>query len=128
NVSLLHTLGGLRPHLEWVPLFFLGYAVMRTTRRLRIFLSLLLVVTTINGAVALVQYELTPEQLSTWGPGYAELLHGTGSLSERVSYRTDDKRRVRPFGLGSDTGFSGSLAIIAAPAAMALIALGRRRS
>jgi hypothetical protein len=128
NHSLLHALGGLRPHLEFVPLFFLGYAVMRSAKRLRVFLILLLAVTAINGAVALYQYQLTPAQLASWGPGYSRLINGFGAIAARVSYNPNQAQatHVRPFGLGSDTGFSGNLAALAAPAAIALLVLRRR--
>src|SRR5438270_4410121 len=34
DVSITHAIAGLRPHLEFVPLFFLAYYVLRTERRL----------------------------------------------------------------------------------------------
>jgi len=40
---------------------------------------------------------------------------------------TSGSRQLRPFGLGSDVGFGGNLAVLAAPAAWAFIALTRRR-
>ena len=35
--GILHTLGALRPHLEFVPLFFVGYFMLQTRARLRTF-------------------------------------------------------------------------------------------
>jgi glycosyltransferase involved in cell wall biosynthesis len=134
NGSFAHSLAALRPHLEWVPLFFLGYAVMRTARRLRVFLVLLLVVATANGIVNFVQLNLSVDQFAAWGPGYYERLHGTDSLSGR-SYLagTDPKTgapitRNRPFGLGSDLGFGGALGMLALPGGLALTVLARRRT
>src|SRR5437764_8570781 len=83
NGSFAHSLAALRPHLEWVPLFFLGYVVMRTALRLRVFFVLLLVLATINGVANFVQLNLSVDQFAAWGPGYYERLHGTDGLSGR---------------------------------------------
>jgi hypothetical protein len=101
---------------------------MRTKARLRGFFLLLLVVTAINAVVAYVQYQAGPEAVAAWGPGYAEKINGTGEIAGRTFYdaRTGSEH-LRPFGLGSDTGFGGNLALLAAPAAWAFIALTRRR-
>ncbi|MEA2283047.1 MAG: hypothetical protein QOK21_3654 [Solirubrobacteraceae bacterium] len=127
NGTLMHSVQALRQQIEWVPLFFLGFAVMRTKGRLRGFFVLLLVVTTINGIVALVQYRAGPDAVAAWGPGYADKIYGTVDLAGRTFYQGDNKH-LRPFGLGSDTGFGGNLAVLAAPAAWAFIALTRRRA
>ena len=74
--SFTHSLAALRPHFEWVPLFFLGYAVMRSARRLRVFFVLLLAVATVNGIVNFVQLNLSVDQFAAWGPGYSERLAG----------------------------------------------------
>src|SRR5262249_32601767 len=70
-----HSLAGARPHLEFVPLFFLTYAFVRTTRALRVFVVLLLVIATANGVANVVQFHMTPQQLAAWGPGYAERIN-----------------------------------------------------
>lgn len=128
NRAYLHAVAGLKPHLEFVPLFFLGYATMRTPGRLRIFLLVLLIGTAINALVANYQYQLTPAEFATWGPGYERLIVGTGAVAGRVALGAAGTGGVvRPFGLGSDVGFSGNLAAIAAPAALALLMLSRRR-
>jgi hypothetical protein len=128
NESIEHSLAALRPHIGWVPLFFLGYLVMRTRRRLRTFLILLLAITAVNGIVAVYQSGLTPEEFAAWGPGYDERIHGTGDVSGRVGFGGKDQEQfVRPFALGSDYGFGGAVGALAAPAGLALLALGRRR-
>lgn len=127
NIGFLHSLGGLRPHLEFVPLFFVAFVYLRTARRLRMLFLLLLAVTAINGVVALVQYRLTPEQLAGWGPGYRERIEGTGAVAGRTAFNErTGTANIRPFGLGSDLGFGGSLAVIAAPAGLALLMIRRR--
>jgi hypothetical protein len=127
NPSIPHGLGSARPHLEWVPLFFLGYMTMRSARRLRAFLLLLVLVAAVNGVVSVVQYQLTPEQFAAWGPGYSERIAGTGDVAARGFEDAAGEARTRPFGLGSDFGFGGSVGLLAAPAALALLALARRQ-
>ena len=67
--GLTHSLGALRPHLEFVPLFFVGYALLQSRKRLRTFFVIMLVIATANGVVGVIQLNLTPAQLSSWGPG-----------------------------------------------------------
>jgi hypothetical protein len=126
----LHGVGAIRQHLEFVPLFFFGFAVMRTTGRLRAFLVFLVVVAALNGIVGLIQARLTPAQLATWGPGYADRVNGTTLISARVFYDAAGTSFVRPFALGSDLGFGGNVGLIAVPAGLALFISGggvRRR-
>jgi hypothetical protein len=125
NMSIANSLGGLRPHLEFVPLFFLGYAVLDTPRRLRALLILLVVCGVANGVAGLLQLNLTPAQFADWGPGYRNLVYGDGLLTTRL-YWVDDVAGpgdglVRPFGLGSDTGVGGLVGVCAVGAALALV-------
>jgi hypothetical protein len=124
--SLAHGLAALRPHVEFVPLFFFGYAVMRSRHRLRAFLVLLCVVAAANGVAGLVQFNQAPDQLAAWGPGYADRIAGVG-VSGRTFADKSDTNRVRPFALGSDAGFGGFTGALAVPAVLALLATGRRR-
>jgi hypothetical protein len=127
NASIIRAAGGIRPQLEFAPLFFLGYAVMRTERRLRVFLILLLVVAAINGVVGFIQFRLTPAQLAGWGPGYYDRILGvTFENAGRIFY-TSGGVHTRPFGLGSDVGFGGLMGMLAVPAMIALLGLPGRR-
>jgi hypothetical protein len=126
--TIAHMFAALRPHIEWVPLFFLGYAVLRTEKRLRIFLALLVVVAAANGIVSLVQFNLSPEQLSAWGPGYQVRIAGTGDVAARVFVTEGRQALVRPFGLGSDSGFGGSIGLLALAPGIALMTLARRHT
>ena len=116
--------GGMRQHLEFVPLLFFGYAIMRTERRLKAFLAILIVIVVANSIVAVMQYRLTPNAFAAWGPGYARAVLGTGAFEggARVFGDAGGGVYVRPFGLGSDTGASGLLGWMALGAALALIA------
>jgi hypothetical protein len=127
NPGWLHALAALRPHLEFVPLFFLGFETMRTAARLRVFFAVLAAVTCVNGIVALYQIRLSPDQLATWGPGYAELARGTGPTSPRAFIDASGVVHVRPPALGGDMGFSGALGALAAPGVLALGLWARRR-
>jgi glycosyltransferase involved in cell wall biosynthesis len=122
----LDALAATRPHLEFVPLFFLGYATMQSKRRLRTFLLLLVVLAAVNGVVGLIQFNLTPQQFATWGPGYEDRIVGGAGISGRYFADDQGNLRTRPFGLGADQGFSGTLCMLAVPAAIALMLLRRR--
>jgi hypothetical protein len=124
--SYSHSLAALRPHIEFVPLFFFGYALLRSPRRLEGFFILLVVVAVVNGIVALIQFNLSPDQFAAWGPGYRERLFGTADVSGRV-FANGTVDQVRPFGLGADVGFGGMCGLLAAPAAIALISGLHRR-
>lgn len=126
NGTWAHSFASLRQHLEFVPLLFVGYHLLREERHLRAFLALLLAVAAVNGAVGAVQSTMSPEQLASWGPGYSNLINGVGS-SPRTSEGSDGEKRVRPPGLGSDMGFAGILGATAIPAGLALLLMGRRR-
>src|SRR5262249_11595977 len=129
DFGIRHTVGALRPHLEFVPLFFIGYWVLRTRARLRAFFVLMLVIATANGIVGFVQLNLTPSQLAAGGPGYAQRINGTGLGVSQVSGRvffTGGKPRTRPFGLGSDAGVGEGWGMLALGGALALIALAAR--
>jgi hypothetical protein len=125
NESASRAVAGLRPHLEFVPLFFLAYWTVRDKRALRTFLVLLLSIGAVNGVVGYVQSTLTVEELAAWGPGYGDLVLGQDSFagSGRAFVDNEGNRRVRPPGLGSDANFAGQLGILALPAGIALLGL-----
>jgi hypothetical protein len=126
--SFSHALAGVRQHVEFVPLFFLGFAVMRTERRLMGLFALLLLVAAVNGVVGLIQSNLSPAALAAWGPGYAKEVYGLGLLTggARTFVTATGAVHVRPPALGSDFGFGGVVAAMALPGAMVLAAAGKR--
>lgn len=128
--TLVHSLAGARQHLEFVPLFFLTYAFVRTTRSLRMFVVLLAMIAAANGVVSFVQFNLKPTQIAAWGPGYAERVLGTGEFasSGRTFADSTGKSRTRPFGLGADAGAGGAVGALALGGILALASLvGRLR-
>lgn len=125
--GILKVVGGFRQQFEWVPFFFFAYLVMRSKDRFRKLFLLLGVIALVNGAVSAYQTQLTPEQLSSWGPGYAERINGTGSVSGRTFTDPEGEQKVRPPALGSDLGFGGYVGVIALPGLLALLAIGRAR-
>ncbi|HEY6887602.1 MAG TPA: hypothetical protein VI300_07480 [Solirubrobacter sp.] len=126
--TLVHSLGGVRQHLEFVPLFFLAFAFVRSKAALRGFVILLLVIGAANGVAGYIQFGLTQQQFAAWGPGYAERVLATGRFVDagRTFAATEDVNRVRPFGLGSDAGAGGVMGAFALGALLAMIARGRR--
>lgn len=124
--SLTGSVAGLRQDLEFMPLFFLGFAFMRRKAQIEKLLLILVVCASVGGVVGYYQSTLTPAQFASWGPGYSERVLGTGSFADaaRVSY-VDNVPHVRPFGLGSDIAAGGLIAALALPALIALM-LGLR--
>jgi hypothetical protein len=127
--TLFHSLAGIRPHLEFVPLFFLAYASLRTTKALRVFVILLAVIAAANGIVGLVQLNETPQQFAKWGPGYAQRVLGLGAFAGggRTFGAGGTATGTRPFGLGSDAGDGGLFGALALGGIVALAALNKRR-
>lgn len=121
-------LGGVRQHLEFVPLFFLGYAFMRRETQLRQLIVILVVCAAAGGAVSYAQSTLSPQQLADWGPGYSERILGTGAFAGAPRVTFDDNGvpdAVRPFGLGSDLGAGAIAAALALPALIVLVMLAK---
>jgi hypothetical protein len=128
--GILHVLGGFRQELQWVPFFFFGYVLMRSKKRLRQLFVIVGVIGLANGVVAAYQTGLSPSQLAGWGPGYRALVQPTtvgkkGSIAR--TYSSEGTARVRPLGLGADSGFSGGVGVIALPCCLALLATWRSR-
>lgn len=123
-------LAGVRQHLEFVPLFFLGYVYLRRPSQLRSLLLILVVCAAAGGVVSYIQSTLTPEQFAGWGAGYRERIFGNGVFlgAARVGF-LGDFASVRPFGLGSDVGGGALAAALALPAliALAMSARGKLR-
>lgn len=121
---------GVRQHLEFVPLFFLGFAFVRRKAEIQKLLLILVVCAAAGGVVSYVQSTLTPQQLAGWGPGYSQRILGTGAFAgaARVTYDTiTGAASVRPFGLGSDIGGGAVAAALALPALIAMMMTGKRR-
>lgn len=126
NGTWAHSFASLRQHIEFVPLLFVGYFILRTHRKVEGFLALLLAVAAVNGAVGVYQSGLSPAQLAGWGSGYAALLNPETSGAPRTAEGANGEQRVRPPGLGSDMGFAGVLGATAIPGGIALLLLRRR--
>jgi len=123
-------LAGARQHLEFVPLFFLGYAFVREESQVPKVLLILVVCAAVGGVVSYLQSTLTPEQLASWGPGYRERTLGTGAFQGGGRLAVDAETgaiAIRPFGLGSDAGAGAVIGALALPALLTLIFAARRR-
>ena len=123
--GVLHTIGGFRQQLQWLPFFFFGYLLMRSKKRFRQMFLIVCVAALANGVVAAYQTGLTPAQLAGWGPGYHQLIYPTTGTGR--TYTSEGEARVRPPGLGSEAGFSGGVGMLALPFGLALLASSRRR-
>lgn len=121
--SMAQGLAGVRQHLEFVPLFFLGFAFIRRESQVRALLLILVICAAAGGVISLIQSLLTPEQLAQWGPGYRQRILGEGVFAGagRVGLDSAGNASVRPFGLGSDVGGGAAAAALALPALIALV-------
>jgi hypothetical protein len=127
--GFLKSVGGYRQQLEWVPLFFFGYIIVRSKPRFRNLFMVLGVIALLNGVVGAIQSKMSPDSLASWGPGYASLVHGgkEGTGLTARTYKSEGETRARPPALGSDSGFGGSVGVIALPGLLALLAAGKLR-
>jgi hypothetical protein len=124
--GLLKIAGGYRQQLEWVPFFFFGYALINTRERMRKMFLILGAIALANGIVGAIQARLSPQQLASWGPGYAERIEGANGVSG-TTFRSEGEGHVRPVALGSDIGFGGTVGVIALPGILALLAARYKR-
>ena len=94
---------------------------------MRAFFALLLFVAFLNGVVGLIQFNLSPAQLASWGPGFAKLINGTGGFTgaARVFVSSTGQAHPRPPALGSDEGFGGFVGALAIPGALMLLSQTR---
>ena len=127
--TLFHSLAGVRQHLEFIPLFFLTFAFVRTAKALRVFVILLAVIAAANGVVGWLQFRETPQQFASWGPGYSQKVLGTGSFTGggRDFANGTTGGGTRPFGLGSDSGAGGLVGALALGGILALASLTMHR-
>lgn len=122
--GVLKVIGGYRQELEFVPLFFFGYLIMRSKQRFRQLFLLLGVIALANGVVGAYQSRLSPGQLAGWGPGYGQRVAGTAGGR---TYSVEGVAHPRPPALGSDAGFGGGIGVLALPGLLALLTVGRLR-
>jgi hypothetical protein len=127
--TLVHSVAGARQHLEFIPLFFLTFAYLRTARALRTFFVLLAVIAACNAIATVVQFNESPQQFAAWGPGYAQRINGTGAFAGggRTFATSSGQTKTRPFGLGSDAGDGGMFCMVALCGIFALAVTSKRR-
>ncbi|MGI8801383.1 MAG: hypothetical protein ACR2KV_04310 [Solirubrobacteraceae bacterium] len=132
TVSIKLGLEALRQHLEFVPIFFIAFAVMRSEARLRGLALLMVVAAAANGIVGVIQSQLTLDQFAGLGTGYRTLITEStvpGAVhNARVFFDATGHRTLRPPALGGDFGFGGVLGMCALPFALALILAPSRRA
>jgi hypothetical protein len=127
--GLLQGLAGVRQHIEFIPLFFLAYAFLRTERQLKGLLLIFVVCASASGVASCVQSTLTPAEFASWGPGYSDQILSKGQYqgAGRTSTNALGEGVVRPFGLGTDAGAGAMAAVAGLPALLALFLLGSTR-
>jgi hypothetical protein len=123
TLNILKVGAGFREQLQFVPFFVFGYLLMRSKARLRKALILLGVIALANGVVATYQTRLSPAQAASWGAGYEQKFAGKAART----YSSEGVGRVRPTGLGDESGAGGGTGVIAVAGALALLATTRKR-
>jgi hypothetical protein len=122
--GVLKVVGGYRQELEFVPLFFFAYVIMRNKQRFRQLFLIFGVIALANGAVGAYQSRLSPGGLASWGPGYKASVSGKGAAR---TFAVEGVSHPRPPALGSDAGFGGGTGVLALPGLLALLTAGRLR-
>jgi hypothetical protein len=127
--GILKVIGGYRQQLEFVPLFFFGYLILRSKNRFRQLFLILGVIALANGLVGAYQSRLSPGGLAGWGPGYGSDVAGktvaSGGLGR--TYAVGGVSHPRPPALGSDSGFGGGVGVLALPGLLAMLTVPRVR-
>ena len=126
TLGTLKILGGIRQQLEWIPFFFFGYALITSRERMRRLFLILALISLANGVASAVEVRMSPQQIASLGPGYAERVEGANGVSG-TAFKSEGEGRVRPLALGSDIGFGGTVGVIALPGTLALMAAGYGR-
>lgn len=110
---------------EMIPLYFLGFYFLRDLKSWKWIFITFAIMTCLNGAVATFQSSAGPEAIAAWGPGYKTQIYDYG----RTFSTEAGELTFRPFGLGTDMGFSGLLGNVTVPMlATLLFARGREKN
>jgi hypothetical protein len=127
--GILKVIGGYRQQLEFVPLFFFGYLIMRDKQRFRQLFLILGVIALANGFVGAYQSRLSPGGLAGWGPGYGSDVQGKSESANGLgrTYAVEGVAHPRPPALGSDAGFGGGVGVLALPGLLAMLTVPRLR-
>lgn len=136
GINLVNSIAGVRPHIEFVPLYFIGFLVCKKEPQWFVQLLIVLVIIgVLNSVAAIHQYRIGPEALpQVWGAGYEKLVAGINNnefqmqtmrdelmLTSRIYYDSEYNLRLRPPGLGSDHTFPAMVAQISIFATLVLL-------
>lgn len=136
RINLLNSLVGLRPHIEFIPLYFLGFMVCRKNPQWFVHLLLtFLIIGVLNSIAAIHQYKIGPDALpGVWGSGYEKFVEDIrtdgdnaysvrdmGAFSARLYVDNNYNVQLRPPGLGPDHTYPAMVAQIAIFSAVALL-------
>lgn len=123
TLNFLKVGAGFREQLQFVPFFLFAYLLVRSKARLRKAFLLLGVVALANGITATYQTRLSPEQAASWGTGYANKFTGAASRT----FKSEGVGRIRPTGLGDESGAGAGVGLAAIAPMLALLAYTRRK-
>jgi hypothetical protein len=95
-----------------------------------VFVILMAIIAAANGIASFIQFNETPQQFASWGPGYAQRVLGQGRFAQAGRTFATGVAGVggtRPFGLGSDSGDGGVAAALAICGILVLAGFSARR-
>lgn len=123
TLNVLKVGAGFREQLQFVPFFIFGYLLLRSKASLRKAFLLIGVLALANGVISTYQSRLSPQQAASWGAGYEMKYEGKASRT----FKSEGVNRIRPTGLGDESGTGGSVGIVALAGTLALLAMARRK-
>ncbi|MBN1405017.1 MAG: hypothetical protein JW946_00675, partial [Candidatus Omnitrophica bacterium] len=96
--SLLNSVAGSRLFWEMIPLYWIGFYLMRDKKYFRILFWVCVFIVIFNSIAAILQYNWGLERTSEIANGYRVMLY---------EWRRDYQGTIRPPALGPDMGFAG---------------------
>jgi hypothetical protein len=134
SLNLMNSIAGVRPHIEFVPLYFIGFLICKKEPKWFVHLLFIMVIIgVLNSVAAIHQYKIGPDAMpQVWGAGYEQFVaiedEGTSGsqgdrfqANKRVYYDDDHKLQLRPPGLGSDATYPAIVGQIGAFSVLLLL-------
>ncbi|MDD3925678.1 MAG: hypothetical protein PHT33_03360 [bacterium] len=114
------SIAGIKVHLVYVPLYYMGYYLLQDrlclTRLARLFAALVVIM----GVYGIVQYLQGPESVSNLGPSFAEIVR-------RDTWWAGTKHYFRPMSFAATGGLASSFYMIGFPFVALSAILSRQR-
>lgn len=123
SLGLIQSLGGLKVHLSPIPLFFIGYDVIRRRGQVRSLLLFLTLATVVISLVSVLQYEQGRDWTFAHFPGTKEVISLNVNASAGSGLTSDDT--FKPPGTTTFGGGTATFAGFVFPLTFALMLLSK---